>query len=80
MLAQGLIAAALLIDPARIIIGGGLSLAGPALLDPLRQAVADRYPFGEPPPIDLARFGDSGALRGAALSAHDLVADTVGAP
>lgn len=79
VLAQGLLAAALLIDPARIVIGGGLSLAGAALLNPLRQAAADGYPFGEPPPIVLARFGDSGALRGAASSARDLLANTVGA-
>jgi glucokinase len=79
VLAQGLSGAILLIDPARIVIGGGLSLAGPALLDPLRQELADLYQFGEPPPIDLARFGDTGALRGAATSAFDLLRNTVGA-
>lgn len=72
-LADGLVASTMILDPARIVVGGGPSLAGPDLLGPLRLAVARRYPFGEFPPVDLARFGDTGALRGAAMSARDLL-------
>lgn len=57
----------LTLDPECIVIGGGLSGAGEALLEPLRNAVAGRLKWREPPRIVGSALGDSAGLWGAAV-------------
>jgi glucokinase len=49
----------------RVIVGGGLSGAGEALLVPLRQALAARLSFMAMPQIVAARLGGDAGLGGA---------------
>nr|WP_217368324.1 ROK family protein [Kitasatospora sp. MMS16-BH015] len=74
-LADGLAATVTLFDPERIVIGGGLSRAGAALLDPLRKALAARLAFQTLPELTLARLGHRAGSLGAGLLALDLLAD-----
>ena len=48
-LADGLAIVSLLVGPALVVIGGGLSRAGDALLAPLRVALRERTPSSIPP-------------------------------
>ena len=50
-LARALVFATMLLDPALIVIGGGLSLAGDRLLDPLRPQLADALAWRRTPPL-----------------------------
>ena len=60
--------------PELIIIGGGLSGAGPVLLEPLRQGVARRVtPPQRQPELVLAALGEQAGLLGAALLAWEKV-------
>ncbi|MBO3748998.1 ROK family protein [Streptosporangiaceae bacterium NEAU-GS5] len=59
----------MLLDPAVIVIGGGLGEAGPALLDPLRERLAARLAWRSPPPIRQAALGVQAGMLGAALLA-----------
>ncbi len=68
-LADGLLVAQALLDPQIIVLGGGLSLAGDALLTPLRAAVQDRLTFHREPQIRSAAYGDEAACLGAGLMA-----------
>jgi len=68
-LADGLAAATVLIDPSRFVLGGGLSLAGATLVDPLTAALAARLTFRPSPPISLSVLGDLAGVVGAALRA-----------
>lgn len=70
-LAEALTDCVVLLDPAAVVMGGGVSLAGDLLLDPLRDALARRLPFGSPPPVRAAALGDRAALIGAGLLAGD---------
>ena len=72
-LADALAAATVLLDPATFVIGGGLSLAGPTLTEPLAVALAARLTFRVPPPLMLSTLGDRAGMLGAALRAWDLV-------
>jgi glucokinase len=72
-LADALTAQIVLADPGCIVIGGGLSLAGPTLFDPLRAALPQRLTFREPPPIRPAELGDRAGMVGAALRAWDML-------
>jgi glucokinase len=66
-LGLGIAAAANLLNPGRVVIGGGLTRAGLLLFDPLRQIVAARV---LDPAIEIlpAALGDEvGVLGGAAL-------------
>jgi glucokinase len=66
-LGLGVAAAANLLDPGRVVIGGGLTGAGPLLLGPLRQAVA-AHALDPAVEVALAELGDEvGVLGGAAL-------------
>lgn len=66
-LARALVCYTVLLDPALIVVGGGLSLAGAQLLDPLGTKLADGLPWRSAPALVPARFGaDSGRI-GAAL-------------
>jgi glucokinase len=54
---------AILLDPARIAVGGGLMRSGSLILAALRFRVTNQVPC--PPEIVPAHFLDDGALRGA---------------
>ncbi|MFI7632598.1 ROK family protein [Nonomuraea sp. NPDC049400] len=66
-LALALATYTLLLDPARIVIGGGVSLAGDALLVPLRQRLAGRLEFRRPPEVVTSSLGTEAGLLGAGL-------------
>ncbi|MEW9533891.1 ROK family protein [Microbispora sp. NPDC049125] len=66
-LAIALASYVLLLDPSLIVIGGGLSEAGPALLDPLGSRLAARLAFREPPPLRQAALGVHAGMLGAAV-------------
>lgn len=72
-LADALAAVVVLMDPGRIVIGGGLSLAGRTLTDPLTAALVPRLTFHRPPPVTVSRLGDRAGVLGAALRAWDLL-------
>ncbi len=59
----------LTLDPGCIVIGGGLSGAGDALLDPLRAKVASVLAWRSPPPIVVSALGDAAGQWGAAVLA-----------
>jgi glucokinase len=66
----------LVIDPPRIVIGGGLAQAGAALIDPLRDDLAARLAWRSAPPVEAGRLGPGAARRGAAeLARRALVAE-----
>lgn len=73
-LADALAAQVVLADPGCIVIGGGLSLAGPTLFDPLREALPSRLTFRAAPPIVPAVLGDRAGMVGAALRTWDALA------
>jgi glucokinase len=62
---------AILIDPARLAVGGGLMGSGRRVLNALDSRLRDAVPF--PPELVPARFGPDGALRGAVALALDAV-------
>jgi glucokinase len=56
---------ATLLDPERIVVGGGLSQLGPWFLDHLSQQVAaTAYSLAKETPLVLARWADDAGLRG----------------
>lgn len=67
-LAHGLLAAITLLSPSRVIIGGGLSGAGPLLVDPLRARLVANARVAAIPPIVVARLGQRAGVLGAALA------------
>ncbi|NUR05772.1 MAG: ROK family protein [Nocardioidaceae bacterium] len=70
-LADALGVLSLVVGPALVVIGGGLSRAGDALLDPLRVAVRDRATVVQPAEVTVSTLGDRGGVVGAALLARD---------
>lgn len=71
-LAHGVAALACVLNPAVIVVGGGLSHAGALLLDPLREHVERRVPL--PPRLVVSELGEQavavGAVRLALEAAH----------
>lgn len=57
------------LDPAVVVIGGGLSQAGDTLLDPLRLRVATHLALRSAPRIEAATFGAHGGRVGAVMTA-----------
>jgi glucokinase len=55
------------LDSDEFIIGGGLAAAGPALLYPLREKVADLMGWRDAPSISTSRAGPRAGLLGAAM-------------
>jgi glucokinase len=62
----------MLLDPALIVIGGGLAEAGETLLAPLRCALAARIAWRLPPRVVKAALGTSAGRLGAAIAAWRL--------
>lgn len=60
------------LDPATIVVGGGLAQAGETLLEPVRAGVADLLAWRAPPPIVSSTLGLVGGRIGAALEAYTL--------
>ncbi|RIJ69725.1 ROK family protein [Nakamurella silvestris] len=73
-LADALASVTVLFDPGRIVVGGGLSLAGATLIDPLTTALRARLRFRLPPPVAVTELGDRAGLIGAGLQAWDFLA------
>lgn len=71
--ARGLAPLILLVDPRRVVIGGGVSRAGAPLLDAVRTAVAGRVL--ETPEITLSVLGEESVALGAVRHALDSVED-----
>jgi glucokinase len=70
-LADALGIVSLLVGPALVVIGGGLSRAGAVLLDPLRLALRQGTPLVHPADVAASALGDRGGVIGAALLARD---------
>ncbi|MEV0583226.1 ROK family protein [Nonomuraea sp. NPDC050310] len=66
-LAIGLATSTLLLDPDLIVLGGGLSLAGDILFDPLRTRLSARLAFRPAPRLLPSALGALAGLHGAAL-------------
>ncbi len=66
-LARGLKAAVMLLNPERIVIGGGIAKAGPALFDPLRAELRRQVTSWSKARLDVvpAALGDDSVLWGA---------------
>ena len=72
-LARGLKAAIMILNPARIVIGGGIAKSGQALFGPLRDELREQVPAGwSHARIDVVRaeLGDDSVLWGALLLAR----------
>jgi glucokinase len=72
-LALALTTCTMLLDPELIVIGGGLSAAGSALLGPVREELAKLVVWRTLPTVRLSPLGGRAGLLGAALLAHQLV-------
>ena len=68
-LATVLSATTMLLDPQALVVGGGVALAGDALLDPLCRELGSRMRLGPAPDVRLAELGDRAGIIGAALMA-----------
>lgn len=81
VLAQGLTTLTLLLDPSVIVLGGGFSRAGAALIDPLRVALADGLRWRAAPEVVLSQLGGEAGRIGAAILAFQAAgrADAVAA-
>jgi len=70
-LADALAIVSLLVGPALVVIGGGLSRAGEGLVAPLRVALPERTHVVHPADVTASALGDRGGVIGAALLARD---------
>ncbi|WP_432561417.1 ROK family protein [Kineococcus sp. SYSU DK003] len=70
-LALGLQGLTMLLDPAEIVLGGGVSRAGRALLDPLAGELGQLLAWRAAPPLTTARWGTGAGRIGAALLAFE---------
>lgn len=66
-LGRALVSCTLLLDPNLIVIGGGVSGAGPALFEPLAAELSRGLAWRSAPKLTPARFGADSGRRGAAL-------------
>ncbi|NUR91886.1 MAG: ROK family protein [Nonomuraea sp.] len=66
-LALALATYTLTLDPSEIVVGGGLSLAGEALVAPLRTRLAARLTFRPAPGVRVSALGADAGLLGAGL-------------
>jgi len=74
-LARGLLTVIRILNPDKIILGGGLTLAGRVLLDPLHQCLTELASptIGYSTEVVIAELGTYSALYGAAAMAIDLL-------
>jgi glucokinase len=72
-LAAALRTAVLLVDPERIVIGGGLAAAGAALFEPVEAELQRQLTFLAAPPVVPAALGADAGCHGAALAAWDVL-------
>ena len=56
-----------------IVLGGGVALAGPALVDPINAYLDSEITFQRRPRIELAKYGAEAGAIGNAIAALDLV-------
>jgi glucokinase len=63
----------MLLDPAVIVLGGGLAGAGDALLVPVRTELGHRLTWRAVPPVELSPLGPNAGLFGAAILAWQSV-------
>lgn len=68
-LSRALVNYVLIMDPELIVLGGGMAASGPALLGPLRRAVAAGLAWRPAPRISSAEFAADAGRRGAGLLA-----------
>ncbi|WP_219949971.1 ROK family protein [Salinibacterium sp. M195] len=68
-LAQGLATVTLLLDPGVIVLGGGFSQAGSALLDPVTHHLQESLAWRDAPQVVLSSLGGDAGRIGAALLA-----------
>ncbi|WP_216363423.1 copper homeostasis protein CutC [Subtercola boreus] len=68
-LTLGLKTATMLLDPAVIVLTGGVSRAGDALLDPVREQLAASLTWRSAPPVETSVLGTSGSRIGASVLA-----------
>jgi glucokinase len=68
-LALALTASTLLLDPALIVLAGGLSNAGEALLAPLRRGLQEALAWRSAPSLVISPLGDAAGRAGAAILA-----------
>ncbi|OPC77351.1 hypothetical protein B4N89_43310 [Embleya scabrispora] len=73
-LADTLVASVTMLDPAAVVLGGGIGRSGDLLLGPLRARLERRLTFQVPPLLLGARFEDESGSLGAGLLAWDLLA------
>jgi len=78
-LCDALATAVQLLDPAMVVLGGGLATAGTALLDPVRAGLRARLRWRPAPEIRLAVLGADAGRAGAALLAWRLLSDLAAA-
>lgn len=78
LLAQGLTAAAALLSPDAIIVGGGVSHAGDRLLKPLKQQLRSLLldAYWDNLTINIAKLGDDAGIIGSATAARKLTTTT----
>lgn len=62
-----------ILSPEIIVFGGGLSLAGPLLLDPIKKKLKETLTFQRFPEIEIAKFGVQAGTIGCAMLAFDLI-------
>jgi glucokinase len=74
-LSHALATAVLLLDPATVVLGGGLALAGAALFDPVRAGLQARLRWRPAPEVRPALLGADAGRAGAALLAWRLLDD-----
>lgn len=74
-LADALATAVQLLDPALVVLGGGLATAGPALLDPVRAGLDARLAWRPAPELRTALLGADAGRDGAAVLAWQLLAE-----
>jgi glucokinase len=78
-LAIALVTCTMLLDPEMIVLAGGISEAGDALLGPVRAQLAARITWRDPPPVRLSPLGGRAGLTGAAVLAWQRLARDGGA-
>ena len=71
-LGQALITATLLLDPALIVLAGGLTGAGARLLDPVTAVLTGGLAWRSAPPLVISPLGGQAGMYGAALHALEL--------